>query len=81
MRGSVCFPRYLSNFLELELYIQHGSKRGSGRAAEHTVELVQCDEIPEAEEAMGGLAGANCRLDCCGYEYGIAGFSPNQGYG
>lgn len=67
--------------LELGLHIQHGRERDRGRGAEHTVELVQCETIPETEAAVGGVAGAHCGMGGCGHEYGIAGFPSHQRHG
>lgn len=65
--------------MEMGLHIQHGGQRSSRGAAEYPVECVLYTDIPEAQEAMGGLAWVDCGVDCDGDELGAAGLSPMVG--
>ena len=71
--------RLVSDPVELGLYVQHGCQCRSWSGAEHHVECVQCAQLPETQEAVGGLAWADCRMDRTGNEPGIARFPPLLG--
>ena len=62
--------------VEMELHLQHGSQRRSRGGPQSAVELAQYYDLPETQEAVGGLARFDCGLDHCGHEPGIARFPP-----
>ena len=64
----------------MELHLQHGSQRHRWRSFQSLVELAQCHDLPEAEEAVGGLARLDCGLDHRGYESGAPRLSPMGRY-